>query len=69
MPLIFQAPYNQSQVWDDGKNAFITLLFKKGDKNKASNYRPVALRLVTNKVMDHSHIIEFPEKERILSDR
>ena len=71
MKLIFQASYNQGQAPDDWNNAFITPLFKKGDKSKASNYRPVSLTSVTSKVMGnivHSHIIKFLEEERILSD-
>ena len=41
LTFIYQASYEQGQVPDDWKRAFVTPLFKKGDKSKASNYRPV----------------------------
>jgi hypothetical protein len=43
LTLIFQASLHQSQVPTIWKDAFITSLFKKGDRSKPSNYRPVAL--------------------------
>jgi hypothetical protein len=41
--LIVQASLHQGQVPTIWKDAFITPLFKKGDRSKPSNYRPISL--------------------------
>jgi hypothetical protein len=51
--LIFQASLHQGQVPTIWKDAFITPLFKKGDRSKPSNYRPVSLTLICCKIMEH----------------
>ena len=46
-------------------------IFKKGDKFRASNYRPVSLTVVTCKMLEHiicSSIHKHLEKHRILTD-
>ena len=54
LTLIYQASYEQDQIPDDWKNAFVTPLFKKGDKSKAANYLPVSLTSCCCKVMEHT---------------
>jgi hypothetical protein len=39
----FQASINQGTIPPDWKEAFVVSIFKKGDKSRASNYRPVSL--------------------------
>ena len=71
LALIYPASYEQGQVPDDWKRAFVTPLFKNGDKSKASNYRPVSLTSCCCKVMKHivhSHLMKFLENNKILSD-
>jgi hypothetical protein len=71
LTLIFQASHDQSQVPDDWKGALVTPLFKKGDKSKPSNYRPVSLTSICCKIMEHivhSHVISFLDHNNILSD-
>ena len=71
LTLIYQASYEQGQVPDDLKRAFVTPLFKKGDKSKASNYRPVSLTSCCCKVMEHivhSILMKFLENNKFLSD-
>ena len=71
LTLIFQASYEQGQVPDDLKRANVTPLYKKGDKSKAANYRPVSLTSTCCKIMehiDHSHLMKFLESNKILSD-
>ena len=49
----------------------MTPLFKKGDKSKASNCRPVSPTSCRCKVMEHivhSHVMKFLEKKKILSN-
>ena len=43
LTLIVQASLHQGQVPIIWKDAFITPLFKKGDRSKPSNYRPISL--------------------------
>jgi hypothetical protein len=40
---IFQSALNNGDVPKDWKYANVTVIFKKGDRFNASNYRPVAL--------------------------
>ena len=51
MSLFFQASINQGSIPDEWKEANVVPIFKKGDKNKAVNYRPVSLTVVLCKVI------------------
>lgn len=54
------------------KTAIISPVFKKGDKNLLSNYRPIALLSVFSKIFEKAYQIRFTsflESKRILSDR
>ena len=71
LTLIFQASFDQGQVPEDWKRANVTPLFKKGDKSKATNYRPVSLTSTCWKIMEHivhSNLMNFLESNNILSD-
>ena len=71
LPLIFQASLEQGQILDEWKTANVAPIFKKGDKSKPSNYRPVSLASICCKVIEHilhSHIMKFFEQHHILSD-
>ena len=72
LTLIFQASYDQGTVPTDWKRAFVTPLFKKGDKSKASNYRPFSLTSICSKAMEHiikSHLMKYLDSHHILSDQ
>jgi hypothetical protein len=43
LTLIFQTSLERGTVQDDWETAHVTPIFKKGDKSKPSNYRPVSL--------------------------
>ena len=71
LTLIYQASYEQGQIADDWKRDFVTHLFKKWGKSKASNFRPVSLTSYCCKVMEHivhSNLTKFLENNKILSD-
>ena len=71
LTFIFQASIDQGKVPDDWKLAFVTPLFKKGDRAKASTYRPVFLTSVCCKLIEHiihSQVISHLERHNILAD-
>ena len=71
LSLIFSASLHQGKIPDEWKEATATPIFKKGDRGKASNYRPVSLTSITCKIMEHilhSTIISHLEDLNILSD-
>jgi hypothetical protein len=41
------------EVTDDWEMAHVVPIFKKGDKSKSSNYRPVSLTSICSKIMEH----------------
>ena len=53
LTFIMQQSYDTGTLPDDWKNANVVALFKKGDRSKAENYRPVSLTAVTCKMMEH----------------
>ena len=68
LTLIYQASLEKGQISDEWKTANVAPIFKKGDKSKPSNYRPVSLTSIFCKIVKHilhSHIFEG---HHILSD-
>ena len=61
---IFNQSLKFGTVTDDWRHANITPIYKKGDRSKPENYRPISLTCIASKVMEHivtSHIIKFVE--------
>ena len=50
---IFQQSLNESKTPSDWKKANIVPIFKKGDRTKPTNYRPVSLTAVVSKMLEH----------------
>ena len=50
---IFRASYNQGLTPEMWKKAHVTPIYKKGEKYKAINYRPVSLTCILCKQMEH----------------
>ena len=68
---IYQKPFDCGEVPEDWRSANITPVFKKGDRFKASNYRPVSLTSLCCKIQDHiitSNILKHLEDNSILTD-
>ena len=67
---LFQTSYNSGSLPSTWKSAWITPVYKKGDKCVASNYRPVSLTCVSCKLLEHilcSQISDYLDRHNILS--
>ena len=51
--LLFQASLDQGCLPSDWKRANIVPIFKKGDRGRVENYRPISLTSVTSKILEH----------------
>ena len=68
---LFQTSLNQGKIPNDWKRAKIMPIFKKGDKSKPENYRPISLTSISCKLLEHiiySNIINHLEKHKVLND-
>ena len=66
---IYNQSLSKSEVPSDWRHANVTPIFKKGDKSKPENYRPISLTCIASKVLEHivtSHIMKFIEGNNIL---
>ena len=69
LTFIFQVSLDTGVVPSDWKKANVTPVFKKGDRNKAENYRPISLTCICCKLLEHvitSHIMNHAEANNIL---
>ena len=69
---IYRRSIQTGQLPADWRSASITAVFKKGDRNKAENYRPVSLTSVACKLLEHiicRHLRNHLERHNILTDR
>ena len=69
--LFFQASVDQGIIPDDWKTANVVPIFKKGDRSKAENYRPVSLTSIACKALEHivtSTIMKHLDTYNILTD-
>ena len=71
LQIFFQASLDQGIIPSDWKRANVVPIYKKGEKNKAENYRPVSLTSVMCKLLEHivcSNIMQHLDKHNILHD-
>ena len=69
---IFNSSLETGQLPKDWRSANISSVFKKGDRNKAENYRPVSLTSVACKLLEHivcRHLHTHFERHNILTSR
>ena len=70
LSFIYQTSLNTGKLPQDWKTANISPIFKKGDRVKASNYRPVSLTSVACKLLKHvihSHIMKYFDAHNVLT--
>ncbi|KAK7105978.1 hypothetical protein V1264_017286 [Littorina saxatilis] len=68
---LFLLSINQGQVPKEWKEAWVTPIFKKGDKHQPANYRPVSLTSIVCKILEHiinSNIMNHLDRLKILTD-
>ena len=66
----FNLSLEKGIVPSEWKEANITLLFKKGSRNKPENYRPVSLTSVACKLLETLntyHMVEFLVKHKLIN--
>ena len=67
---VFNLSLEEGIVPSEWKEANITLLFKKGSRNKPENYRPVSLTSVVCKLLEtliRDHMLEFLVKHKLIN--
>ena len=68
---LFQSALDCGEVPHQWRSALVTPIFKKGDKSKAANYRPVSLTSVCCKLCEHlvaKAILNHMDEKELLSD-
>ena len=71
LTLLFQASLDHGQIPSDWKEGLFTPIFKKGERSKASIYRPISLTSICCKVLEyivHRNVMKHLDKFAILSD-
>ena len=71
LSLFFQKTLREGTVPEDWRHANISAIFKKGERFKASNYRPVSLTSLCCKLQEHilaSNIMRHLDQHSILTD-
>ena len=69
--LLFQASLDRGILPKDWKHAYVSPIYKKGDRSLPVNYRPVSLTCTRCKVLEHivySSVIKHLESNGILSE-
>ena len=69
LTIIFKTSIETGEVPNDWRNANVTPVFKKGERYKAENYRPISLTCICCKLIEHivtSHIMKHADQHQIL---
>ena len=71
LALLFHASLQQNIIPASWKKALVTPIFKKGERYKPANYRPITLTSICSKILEHivhHHIISYLTTQGILSN-
>ena len=71
LTIIIQKSLDSNQVPTDWKKAIVSPVFKKGDRSKPENYRPISLTSICCKISEHiivSEMMKHLDKHTILQD-
>ena len=66
---IFRSSLTSGNVPEDWRTAYVTPVYKKGERYKPENYRPISLTSIPCKIMEHivvSHIMNHAENHNII---
>jgi len=69
--LLFKKSPKDTVIPDDWKQAIVTPIFKKGNRNKADNYRPVSLTSIIGKTFEaiiRDALVRHPDDNHLITD-
>ena len=69
LQIIFQKSLDSGKIPSDWKKATVSPIFKKGERHKPSNYRPVSLTCICSELLEHigtKHLLNHLEYHHIL---
>ena len=69
--MIFKNSIQCGEIPDDWKEAVVSAIFKKGERKKANNYRPVSLTSIVCKLMESivwDDIISYLKENKLFSE-
>ena len=72
LTIIFNTSLKEKNIPDEWKMAIVSPIYKKGSKQKASNYRPVSLTCIASKIMEsfiREHIVNHMKINSLLSNK
>ena len=67
---LFNQSLESGCIPDDWSKAFVSPVFKEGNVHLAPNFRPVSLKCVACKLLEHvicSHVLKYLDKHHLLS--
>ena len=71
LALIYQQSIDSGDIPSDWKNANVVPIYKKGDRTKPENYRPVSLTSVASKMLEHiavSQVMDHLDHQNIIHE-
>ena len=72
LKILFQNTLTKGKIPEEWKHANVTAIFKKGDRNKPNNYRPVSLTCIICNIMEsliRDQVMSHMKKHKLLSDK